>query len=180
MSRTTPCSFLRSRTVTESARGTRAVHPELSLPFLPAGVGRARGGGGGVRDVCGPGERYAMSALRTCVCFITSKASSTKNSSARSGRREPSTIVDRSSQSLVGLCVSPSYQSTSETADAGAIRRPGRAGPTSRGRGEGRRHDPMSPPSPGRLGRWAPPAACARDEKQSSDCVGYSAGDLLV
>jgi len=43
------------------------------LPFLPAGVGRARG-----RRVCGEcagclwaRERYAMSALR---CFITSKA----------------------------------------------------------------------------------------------------------
>ena len=48
-------------------------HPKLSLPFLPAEVGRARG-----RRVCGgcagrlwARERYAMSALR---CFITPKA----------------------------------------------------------------------------------------------------------
>ena len=53
-------------------------HPKLSLPFLPAGVGRARG-----RRVCGEcagclwaRERYAMSALG---CFITSKAKLKRN-----------------------------------------------------------------------------------------------------
>ena len=38
--------------------------PKLSLPFLPAGVGRARGGAAGVRDVCEPESGVRVSALR--------------------------------------------------------------------------------------------------------------------
>ena len=59
-------------------------HPKLSLPFLPAEVGRARG-----RRVCGgcagclwARERYAMSALR---CFITSKKERKKTDNPREG-----------------------------------------------------------------------------------------------
>ena len=46
-----------------SARYSFCCHPKLSLPFLPAGVGRARGGGG-CAGCLWARERYAMSALR--------------------------------------------------------------------------------------------------------------------
>ena len=40
-------------------------HPKLSLPSLPAGVGRARGrrGAAGVRDVCGTEGDVLLAAL---------------------------------------------------------------------------------------------------------------------
>ena len=53
--RTLPASW--AALLSQDSTYSFCCHPKLSLPFLPAGVGRARGRGGcaaGVRDVCGP------------------------------------------------------------------------------------------------------------------------------
>ena len=58
-------SFL-SALLSQDSTYSFCCHPKLSLPFLPAGVGRARGGGGGVcgMSVCGPESDVRVFALR--------------------------------------------------------------------------------------------------------------------
>ena len=60
------CAATRRAPLSQDSTYSFCCHPKLSLPFLPAGAGRARG-----RRACGEcagclwaRERYAMSALR--------------------------------------------------------------------------------------------------------------------
>jgi len=63
-----------SALLSQDSTYTVCCHPKLSLPSLPAGVGRARGAAG-VRRVCGVsvGPR-AICHVRLAFVFITSKA----------------------------------------------------------------------------------------------------------